>query len=319
VRELMNKKMLVIFLILVIVPIAADDTPVIVCTTTALESLAREVGGEKVDVVSLVQPGVCPSHFDVRPSHVAEVGKASLILYHGMEPWLDGLITASGNQDVVRAQLEGPWNAPELAIKKIEQVSDALIQADPQNASYYEENAAAAVAEIQRVADTIKRETETLEVETTPVLCMEWQQYLVEWLGFTIVGMYGPPETLSVKDVHTLIAQGSNANVMLVIDNLQSGTELGSEIAAEVGAYHVTLTNFPNAVPETDTIAKMIEYNARQLFDAVKQYQEEEGKIAELESQLREEQSKSRVFAVIAGILVVLCIVEAIVFHVRRK
>jgi ABC-type Zn uptake system ZnuABC Zn-binding protein ZnuA len=315
----MNKKILVIFLILMIVSIAADDTPVIVCTTTALESLAREVGGEKVDIVSLVQPGVCPSHFDVRPSHVAEVGRASLVLYHGMEPWLDGLITASDNQDVVRAQLEGPWNAPELAVKKIEQVLEALIQADPQNASYYEGNAETAIAEIQRVADAIKREAEALEVETMPVLCMEWQQYLVEWLGFTIVGMYGPPETLSVKDVHTLVTEGSNANVVLVIDNLQSGTDLGSEVAAEVGAYHVTLTNFPNAVPETETIAEMIEYNARQLFDAVKQYQEEKGKIAELESQLGEEQRKSKVFAVIAGILAGLCIVEAVVFYVRRK
>lgn len=309
-------KQMILLLVLLVIPVSADTT--IVCTTTALEVLAEEVGGTAVEVVSLVQPGVCPSHFDVRPSHIDEVSSASLVLYHGVEPWLEGLITASGNTTVQKMELKGPWNAPLLAVQKIEAVRDALIEVDPENAGYYKENAEKAIADIQKVGDTIKEAADPLDLGSVPVLCMEWQKYLVEWMGFTIAGTYDPPETLSVKDVNDLIKTGKEKGVILVVDNLQSGTEVGAEIAASIGAHHVVLTNFPNAVPETDTLAKMIEYNATQLVTAVKKHREQ-GRISELESELKGEKTKRQVYQVIAALFFVLCIVEAVVIYVRQK
>ena len=157
------KKEGIILLSLLIIPlmVSADDTIVIVCTTTALETLAEAVGGEKVDVVSLVQPGVCPSHFDVRPSHVAEVSHASVILYHGVEPWLEDLITASQNETAQSVQLSSPWNTPALAIQKIEAIQDVLSEADPENAEYYKENAEKAIQEINAVAESIQEKCGT--------------------------------------------------------------------------------------------------------------------------------------------------------------
>ena len=148
---------------------------------------------------------------------------------------------------------------------------------------------------------------------------MEWQKSFVEWMGFNVVGSYAPPETLSIKDVNDLLATGRAEGAALVIDNLQSGTDMGSELAAEIHAQHVVLTNFPNAVPETETIAKMLEYNGRQMLDAVKKYQEEKGKISELESKLEKEIWKKQLFEVIAAVLVVLCIAEAVVLYMRRE
>ncbi len=316
----MKKRYILLVSILVLSgSVTAGNAITVVCTTTALETLAKAVGGERVDVISLVQPGVCPSHFDVRPSHIAEVGQASLIMYHGTEPWLEDLITASANQTAERLLLKGPWNTPPLAAQKLEEIRDALVRVDPENSTYYEENAAQAIDEISNVAEAIKADAETLSVDTVPALCMEWQQSFVEWVGFPVVGSYPPPETLSVKDVSDLINTGRTEGAILVIDNLQSGTELGSEIAAEIGGYHVILSNFPNAVPETENIPEMLEYNARQLFDTVKKYNEEKGKISELESQLKEEIRKKKVFEAISVMLLVLCCVEAALLYVRRQ
>ena len=310
---------LLVSILVLSVSVTAENAITVVCTTTALETLAEAVGGDKVDVISLVQPGVCPSHFDVRPSHIADVGQASLIMYHGTEPWLEDLITASGNQTAEQLQLKGPWNTPALAAQKLEEIRDALVRVDPENSAYYEENAAHAAEKISEVAEAMKADAETLSVDTVPALCMEWQQSFVEWVGFPVVGSYPPPETLSVRDVSDLINTGRTEGAILVIDNLQSGTELGSEIAAEIGGYHVILSNFPNAVPETESIPDMLEYNARQLFDAVKKYNEEKGKISELESQLKEEVRKKKVFEAIAVMLLVLCCVEAVLLYVRRQ
>ncbi|KYK38470.1 MAG: zinc ABC transporter substrate-binding protein [Theionarchaea archaeon] len=298
--------------------IIADDTITVVCTTTALEALAAEVGGDQITLISLVQPGVCPSHFDVKPSHIAEVQSASVILYHGVEPWLEDLVTASGNESVERILLEGRWNTPPFAVNKIEEIRDVLSRIDSENASFYSQNAEQAIGEINQMAEAIQAEAHSLQTENVPVLCMDWQKSLAEWMGFPVVAAYAPPETLSMKDINDLIAAGKNENAILVIDNLQSGTALGAEIAAEIGAYQVVLTNFPRAVPETDTIGDMLEYNARQLLNAVEKYHKEE-KILELESELEKEKSIRQIFEAIAILLLILCIVEAVVFYMRRK
>lgn len=298
--------------------IIADDTITVVCTTTALEALAAEVGGDQITLISLVQPGVCPSHFDVKPSHIAEVQSASVILYHGVEPWLEDLVTASGNESVERILLEGRWNTPPFAVNKIEEIRDVLSRIDSENASFYSQNAEQAIGEINQMAEAMQTEAQSLRTENVPVLCMDWQKSLAEWMGFPVVATYAPPETLSMKDINDLIAAGKNENAILVIDNLQSGTALGAEIAAEIGAYQVVLTNFPRAVPETDTIGDMLEYNARQLLNAVEKYHKEE-KILELESELEKEKSIRQIFEAIAILLLILCIVEAVVFYMRRK
>ena len=311
------KKMMICVVILLVSAVSADSTITVVCTTTALESLVEDVGGEKVDVISLVQPGVCPSHFDVRPSHIQEVGQASLIMYHGVEPWLDDLITASQGHPV-KILIEGPWNTPDFAIGKTERIRDALIQVDPENTEYYTQNAEEIIEEVRKMADAIIKEAEPLQLDTIAVICMDWQKFIVEWMGFEIAGTYPPPETLSVKDVNDLISTGKVENAVLVIDNLQSGTEVGKEIASQIGGYHVVLTNFPHAVPGTDSVPALIEYNARQLLDAVTVYNEEKGEISELKSELEKEKEKKVFFEVISLLLLVVCIVEA-VLYVRKK
>lgn len=287
----------------------------VVCTTTALKSVVEQIGGEKVDAIALVQPGVCPSHFDVRPSHVADMQKAQLVLYHGLEPWLTGLITASGNETVTQVQVVGPWNTPELALEKITIVKDSLIGVDPENADYYTKNADAARAELMDLASTIQIEAQ--DVEGIPVLCMDWQKFIVEWMGFSIAKTYDPPETLSMKDVNTLIQTGHDHNAVLVVDNLQSGTAVGSQIAAEIGAYHVVLTNFPYAVPETGTLHDLIRHNADQLLRAVQKYQEQ-GTVAELERALKKEQQRTDIFQAASVILLIVCIAQAALLYTRQ-
>jgi len=246
----------------------ADEKVKVVSTITVLGTFTEEVGGEKVDVISLVQPGICPAHFDIKPSDVYDVSNASLILYHGIEPWLDDLITSSGNTDVKKVLLEGDWSTPESVIVMIEKIKIALSEVDPENAKYFEENAEKKIEEIRETAESITEEAESLGVKNIDVICMQWQKQFVEWVGFNIIATYGPPEKVSMKDINDIIKNGENA--VLVIDNLQSGTKLGSEIASEIGACHVILTNFPNAVPGTGTFSKMMKYNADQLFNAVK-------------------------------------------------
>lgn len=282
--------------------INADEKVKVVSTITVLGTFAEEVGGEKIDVISLVQPGICPAHFDIKPSDVSDVSNASLILYHGIGPWLDDLITSSGNTDVKKVLLEGDWSTPESVIVMIEKIKIALSEVDPENAEYFEESAEKKIEEIGETAESITEEAELLGVKNVDVICMQWQKQFVEWVGFNIIATYGPQENISMKDINNLVKK----KAVLVIDNLQSGTEIGSQIASEIGAQHVVLTNFPGAVPRTQTFSKMMEYNADQLFNAIKAYNEGE-KSAE----------SSNILKISLTMLAVACIAAVLYFKKR--
>lgn len=241
----------------------------LVCTTTVLGDFAKEISGDRIEVSSIVAAGVCPAHYDIKPSDVSAVSKATLFFRHGFEPWFDDLLKASGNESVKVVTFTGSWNIPSLAVEKIKNISKALCDSDLNNATYFRESEEELCESIDEKAQEIKGEAERLNVSDVKVICIEWQKGFVNWVGFNIVATYGPPETLSLADLNELIKIGKEEKVVVVIDNLQSGTDFGAELASEVGATHVILTNFPGAVPGTDTYTEMIDYNAKQLFDAI--------------------------------------------------
>ncbi|MFQ6117686.1 MAG: metal ABC transporter substrate-binding protein, partial [Candidatus Bipolaricaulia bacterium] len=83
-------------------PGLGQERPLAIATTSLLADFAETVGGDRIEVYTITPSGICPAHYDIKPSDVRAVAQASLVLYHGIEPWLDDLITASGNGDVER-------------------------------------------------------------------------------------------------------------------------------------------------------------------------------------------------------------------------
>ena len=294
-----------------------DNKPIVVCTTTILGSFAKQVGGDKVSVHSIVPPGVCPAHYDVAPSDVYAVSKASLVIYSGFEPWLDDLIEASG-VNVTRVKVGGPWHPYTAALEYVRKIRDALKDALPEYSSYFEENAQTACEEINATAQEIKGEAEELSVSQVKVICMQWQKAFVSWLGFNIIATYKSPEKLTTSEILNLTSIAEKEEVALVIDNLPSGTKFGAKLAADVGAQHVILTNFPGAVPDTEKYAEMIEYNARQLFEAVKRYRMTQGEIRQLTEELNNASIQVKILTATTIIFLVTTAVEALVIYKIR-
>lgn len=86
-------------LVCTVVAPAADNAPFkVVCTTTILADLARQVGGGRVEVVSLMRPGSDPHTFQPTPDDVRLIADARLVVVNGLgyEGWLDQLISAAG-------------------------------------------------------------------------------------------------------------------------------------------------------------------------------------------------------------------------------
>lgn len=254
----------------------SQEKPLVIATTSILANFAEAVGGDRIEVYTITPSGICPAHYDVSPGDIRAVAQASLVLYQGFEPWLEGLIANSGNTDVGQVQVQGTYQIPQEACRMVEEIAEALAEAIPDNAEYFEENSQAYQVKILSLAEELQAEATELDVSEAKVIVMQWQQEFVGWLGFEIVATYPPPEMLSLKEVNELIQTGREQHVALVIDNLQSGIDFGARLAFEVSAVHVVLTNFPGAVPHTSTYLEMLRYNANKLFEALKTYRGEE-------------------------------------------
>ena len=76
---------------------AAAEKPKVVATFTIVGDLVEAVGGDAVTVTTLVGPDGDAHVFEPRPSDVAAVAQADLIVANGlgMEPWLERLTEAA--------------------------------------------------------------------------------------------------------------------------------------------------------------------------------------------------------------------------------
>lgn len=83
-----------------LIPIDAEAKLQVVASLPDLAALAREVGGDDVEVTALARPNQDPHYVDPRPSLLVPLSKADLLIVNGLEleiGWLPKLTTQSRN------------------------------------------------------------------------------------------------------------------------------------------------------------------------------------------------------------------------------
>ena len=136
----------------------AADTPAgnrlaVVTTTALLADLARNVGGDLVEVTALAPPGADVHSFQSTPADSVAISQADLVVSNGgnLDGFLDPLIQGSLSYDAVRVVAGGPllvagetdphfWQNPVFTVIYVEEIRDGLITADPGNAAIYRIN-----------------------------------------------------------------------------------------------------------------------------------------------------------------------------------
>ena len=132
---------------------------------------AREIAGDRAEVILLLPPGVESHSFEPTPADIAGISKSDLLLYTGdaMEPWAAKLIVGD-LPDTVRAVVaeeheeEGHahpfdphiWTSPVNAMIMARTVVSALCEADPEGAEAYRANGERYLAELESLDDEIR-------------------------------------------------------------------------------------------------------------------------------------------------------------------
>src|SRR5215204_350146 len=85
-------------------PARAQGRVQVVTTTTDLRSLAEAVGGDLIEVVSLVPANFDPEEYQPKPQDVLRLKSARLVVRVGLDYdlWFDRLLLASASRDIQR-------------------------------------------------------------------------------------------------------------------------------------------------------------------------------------------------------------------------
>ena len=295
--------LLILSSLLPITTLALENKPLVVCTTSVLASIVEDLAGDQVVVEIIASPAVCPGHYDVKPSDIDAFKRASLILAHGFEPWVDDLLQASQSEAAV-VYIKGPWNTPSLLKARYQAVSQALSEYLGIDTSAKLEDCLNSIDEVDAY---LKEVAQSSGFADMPVVCMLWQKSFIEYLGFKVVAYYGPPEMVSAQQYESIIANATQSGAKLVIDNLQSGVDLGNKIASEIGGVEVALSNFPKIAPELSNVTAVMKWNAEKLSKAVENL-ELLSEISSLKAQLNTWVTATTVSSIIAVALFIVCL-----------
>jgi len=293
---------------------AKTSKPIIVCTTSAVGSIVEEYLGEDADVVVLVRPSLCPADFDMKPSDIYDVSNAKMLFKQKIpgEFWLQDLLDAASNTDLTQVAIPGAYNTPQGAKNYIKWVGGNLSET---LAIDLTDKISAMVAGVDEVSSWMTSQSQDLQTSSIKVICMKWLKVFIESAGFQVVSVYDPPETLSAGDITDLVNTAQSEGVALIVDNMQIDAEFGGGIAEQVGAEHVVLTNFPGAIPKTETLSEMFRYNAEELYNGLNTWRS----TSTLRAERDHLSNQLTTYQIVASIAVVVAAFEAVLLYTRRK
>jgi len=260
----------------------------IICTNSILADFTKNILKDNAKIDYIMPPGACPTHFDTTPADISKISYADILISLGWEPWLNDLIENSGNKNytLIKCLDLGEWNIPTGAIKYIETLEKELSLILPNLNTTIHDNSRKYIDVINSTSNNLKNQIINNNYLDKKIICMQWYEDFLEWFGFNVVYSYGPPEGLSTQDIINISIAASNSEVTAIVDNLQSGTDFGARISSESGSIHVIFTNFPSAIPDTDSYLDMITYNIQKLINGISTYEFKQGEILNLETEI---------------------------------
>lgn len=110
--------------------------------------LARQIGGDRIELSQLIAAGTEPHHFEPTPGDIIKVNHSDLFIYVSkeLEPWTQDILKGMPSVSFVESgplfEGEDPhvWMTPYGALSMSESILEALIRKDPKNKSYYKKN-----------------------------------------------------------------------------------------------------------------------------------------------------------------------------------
>ncbi|MBI1821400.1 MAG: zinc ABC transporter substrate-binding protein [Nitrospirae bacterium] len=295
---------IVIFVVLIFpwaVPFAAraDEAKINVVTTlSVLKDFVEQIGQTRVSVSSLLTGMESEHTYTPKPSDILAIKKAQILVQIGLglEVWVQGLISNAENpgllvlttsdgiplireeekhiesDDARHNEAGNPhiWLDPENAKNMVRKITEGLIKKDPAGKDFYLKNQGIYLMKLDGMETSLLNELKVLKNKTIVTQHSAWP-YFTRRFGFRVAGnimtqIGSEPSAKQVKDLINLIRKN---NIRVIISEPQLSPKIPQILAAETGAKLIVLSPLTGAIPGTETYLSLIEYNVRQMIEAI--------------------------------------------------
>lgn len=282
----------------------------VVATTTQIGDFARNVGGDSIKLTVILKPNQDAHDFEPSPSQLRAVANADLVLRNGLH--LDAFVNKALSQGDAEVAIvttgitlrdaqeehdehqgedheeaeetderEGDphvWLSVPNARKMVENVRDALVAADPDNAETYRANATAYLAELTTLDTEIKA-----DVQSLPAACRKLVTnhdvlgYYAQAYGFDLVGSVIPGVSSAAKpsasDVAEIVNRIKAEKVPAVFAEASINPALVKQVAKEANVKVVDDLYGDSLGPKSSdggTYIGMMQANTEKIVGALK-------------------------------------------------
>ncbi len=258
----------------------------VIATTPDIAAIAREVGGEQVEITTLARPTEDPHFVDAKPSFIVKLNKADALLEGGAEleiGWLPPLLNGTRNTKIQAGQpgrilcnegismkeipaaldrskgdlhaagnphfLVDPVNARIVALH----LADAFGKLDAKSADAFRANA-------KKFTDALDAKAADWEKALAPFKGQQVVAYHNSWLyfaerfGFKIELYLEPKPGIPPSPAHLaeVIAKMKELKARVVIVDPYLNRRTAETVARDTGATVVDVAQFPGGVKGTD-------------------------------------------------------------------
>lgn len=258
----------------------------IIASTPDIAAIAKEVGGDLVDITTLARPTEDPHFVDAKPSFIVKLNKADALLEGGAEleiGWLPSLLSGTRNPKIQAGQpgrilcnegismkeiptaldrskgdlhaagnphyLVDPANAPIVA----QHLADAFGKLDTKSADAFRANA-------KKFTEALNAKMAGWEQALAPFKGQEVVAYHNSWLyfaerfGFKIELFLEPKPGIPPSPAHLaeVIAKMKELKARVVIVDPYLNRRTAETVARDTGATVVDVAQFPGGVKGTD-------------------------------------------------------------------
>lgn len=264
----------------------------VVTTIYPVYDFACNVAGDKAEIINLVPAGVEPHDFELSTGDMQLLEQADVFIYNGanMEHFVDKTLASISNKDLIVVEcakdvelLHGThshehedeedehdenlseeealteqldphtWLSVSNAIIETEAIKIALVEADPENADYYESNFDTYKEKLVKLQELYKAELTDLSTDTI-VVAHEAFGYLCEEYNLKQEGIEGltadsEPDSARMKEIIDFCKE--NDIKIIFFEELVS-PKVAETVASEIGAETMVLNPIEGLTTEQE-------------------------------------------------------------------
>jgi ABC-type Zn uptake system ZnuABC Zn-binding protein ZnuA len=237
----------------------ADGPLKVVTSTTILADLARQIGGERVDVTSLLPPNADPHDYEPSPDDVIAIEDADLVILHGLQldTWVDPLVEAAQTSAPVLVATDGiktigsneegfsegdphVWFDPTRVETMVANIQTSLASVDADGANLYQQRLDAYSASLDQLDKALQERIDLIPEERRVLVtnhdALEYyaSRYGLKIVGTVIPGLDSRTEP-SAKEIAKLIDEIKKTGVSVIFVENTVSPALADSLASDAG------------------------------------------------------------------------------------